>query len=192
MIWESGYWKDDLLRRADVLARRTTQRRWPEASLARVEQDLLLGFYAVRKLIEASKLTDAVARQVVRLTVHPPTGKQVTNLNWHKLDVLFDLRQSVIEQRDLNYVCHQFVHSYVFMAVVGETGGLHGFFFASDRQRHAGLYYLSVGEVIRIFRQVGGDYPNSAQSTWDPKLGDYRVRSWTRADDPSSASEGAE
>ena len=175
MIWESAYWKDDLLKRADVLTRRMKQKRWPEASLARVEQDLMLGFYAVRKLIEASKLSENVAKQAVHLAVHPPTGKPVTKMNWHKLDQLFDLDQTEPEQRDLLYVTHQFVHSYVFMVVTGDEGGLEGFFFASDHQRHRGLYYLAASEVVRLFRSVGRDYPSEVRMTWDESHKDYRV-----------------
>ena len=191
MIWESSYWKDDLLRRAAVLERRMSQKRWPEASQARVEQDLMLGFYGIRKLIEASKLSDDVAQQSVTLTVHPPTGKPVTKMNWHKLDELFDVATNTAQQRDLRYVCHQFVHSYVFTLVTGEAGGLDGFFFASDRQRHIGLYYLPVAEAIRIFRQVGEDYPDEVRMVWDAKLKDYRITSKTNSESAALPSESS-
>ena len=179
MIWDSSYWKDDLLRRAKGLQRRRSQKEWGQAALSRVEQDLMLGFYSVRKLIEASKLSDAVAQQVIRVSVYPPTGKQATKLNWHKLDELFDLDRSHEESRGLSYLCHQFIHSYIFMVRTHEAGGLEGFCFASDRQRVKGLYYLPVTEVIRLFREVGKDYPARSTFTWDEELKDYRIESWT-------------
>jgi len=179
VIWDSSYWKGDLLRRAASLERRQEQKRWPEASMARVEQDVMLGFFAIRKLIEASKVSDGVAGQTICLAVHPPTGKPVTKLNWHRVEQLFDLSQSAEEQRNLVDICHQVVHTYVFVAAMRESGGLDGFLFASDRQRHKGLAYLPVAEVIRLFRQVGQDYPNMVEMQWEQKVkagrGDYQV-----------------
>ena len=58
MIAESYYWKRELLRVAARLRRRLTQRRWPEASFSVVEMDLMVGFYAIRKLAEAKKISD--------------------------------------------------------------------------------------------------------------------------------------
>lgn len=204
MIWDSSYWKDDLLRRAKVLSRRKSQKRWAvllrrkspdrwqEASLARIEQDLMLGFYGIRKLIEASKLSDAVAKQLVALNLHPRTGKTVTKLNWHKLDELFDYNHSSREERYLDYVCNQFIHSYIFCVVTDDGGALHGFYFASDRQRRRGLYFLNVDEVIRIFRQVGEDYPNEVRMQWDQDFGDYRVESKTHRGPVGPLPEGSE
>jgi hypothetical protein len=157
--------------------------------MARVEQDLMLGFYAVRKLIEASKLADTIAQQSISLTMYPPTGKPVTRLNWHRLDELFDFGQPQMERWKLIDVCHQFVHSYVFAPSTADSGSLDGFHIASDRQRGTGLLYLHLNEVIRVFREVGNDYPTYVKMEWDPKKGDYQVTSKT---DPSLLRDGPE
>ncbi|HEX9938589.1 MAG TPA: hypothetical protein VGB15_15735, partial [Longimicrobium sp.] len=80
MIWESSYWKEDLLKQAEALRKRTTQRRWPEISFARLEQAVMLGFYSIRKLVEARKLSDHVASSAIPVTTYPPTGKPITYL----------------------------------------------------------------------------------------------------------------
>jgi hypothetical protein len=56
MIYESHYWKDELQAIAKKLRRRRAQRRWSESSFANLEKEVMVGFYSVRKLYEASKL----------------------------------------------------------------------------------------------------------------------------------------
>ena len=126
MIWESHFWKDVLLKHAATLRKRTTQHRWPEVSQARLEQTLMLGFYSIRKLHEAAKMSSATMTDSVALTTYPWSGKNVTKLNWHKLDQLYDLASPRCETRDVLFVCHQFVHSFVFTAAFDENEGLQG------------------------------------------------------------------
>lgn len=175
MIWESQYWKDDLLKNAAALRKRTTQKRWAEPSLARLEQSIMLGFYGVRKLHEAAKLSTATMTQQVSVKAFPWLGKNVTKLNWHRLDELYDFASGAPQSQDLLFVCHQFVHSFIFTTAFNEDGRLDAILFASDRQRHKALLSISIGQVISAFEQVGNDYPNSAQYILNAKTGDYDV-----------------
>ena len=174
MIWESSYWKTDLLKQVAALKKRVTQKRWTEASLAKCEQNLMMGFYSVRKLIESLKLTDIVADSSYQIRSYPPTGKRVTLLNNHKIDELYDLgapRKETIKLKDL---CNQFIHSYVFAPVV-EGGGLSAIWLASDRQRSKALIEVTLATVIEVFDVVGNDEVDSARYTFNPKKGDYRT-----------------
>jgi hypothetical protein len=174
MIWESSYWKTDLLKQVAALKKRVTQKRWTEASLAKCEQNLMMGFYSVRKLIESLKLTDIVADSSYQIRSYPPTGKRVTLLNNHKIDELYDLgapRKETIKLKDL---CNQFIHSYVFAPVV-EGGGLSAIWLASDRQRSKALIEVTLATVIEVFEVVGNDEVDSARYTFNPKKGDYRT-----------------
>ncbi len=89
MIYESSYWKDDLLRYAAALRKKTKQRHWSERSQAVVEKLVFLGFYSVRKLFEAEKLSTSLRQLSLVTAIYPPTGKNVTRHNWHKTDELF-------------------------------------------------------------------------------------------------------
>lgn len=129
MIWESSYWKNDLLRRAKMLRVRTRQERWPESSSAKVEQLLMTGFYAVRKLIEAKKLTDALVAKRILVWEFPAAGKPVHLCNWHHIDRLYDLEKSKKTQIDVLDLCHQFVHSYIFLLSFDNKRRLNGVFF---------------------------------------------------------------
>lgn len=162
MIWESHLWKDDLLKQAIELRRRKTQTRWPESSFAKLEQLLMLGFYSVRKLHESNKLSTLTMKQTISLVEYPATGKTITMLNWHNLDELYDLDSTTTVDRDVLFVCHQFVHSFVFSPVFDDNDRLDGVMFASDRQRHTSLLQISIDQVVQLFEEVGNDYPSSA------------------------------
>jgi hypothetical protein len=63
MIWESHYWKKDLARLADCLRKRARQRQWSERSLAKMEKEVFIGFYSLRKLLEGKKLSGKVVNR---------------------------------------------------------------------------------------------------------------------------------
>jgi hypothetical protein len=65
MIYKSSFWKDDLVKQARFLGSKTNQKRWAESSSARLEQAVMLGFYSIRKLNEARKISDSVSRQEI-------------------------------------------------------------------------------------------------------------------------------
>ncbi len=177
MIWESSYWKDELLRQARTLRIRVQQKRWPEASFAKLEQTLMVGFYAVRKLIESKKLTDSLRSKLIQVTELAPTGKPVQLYNWHHIDRLYILDKPKKKKIDLPTLCNQFVHSYIFLPIFDEARKLNGVYVTSDRKRSACLYYVDVQKIIEIFEQVGEDYPASQTFIWDSKKGDYKVKS---------------
>jgi hypothetical protein len=151
MIWESSYWKDDLLRQAKMLRARVRQRRWPESSSAKVEQTLLGGFYAVRKLIESKKLTDSLKSKAIQVTEFAPAGKTVHLHNWHHIDRLYNLDTPKKAKIDLLSLCDQFVHSYIFLLSFDEGSKLKGVFVTSDTKRISCLYHIDVQHVIDIF-----------------------------------------
>src|ERR1017187_7024596 len=155
MIFESAYWKGDLLRRASSLRRYMAQRRWSGASFAKCEQTVMIGFYSVRKLVEAAKLTDALVREPVSTRRYPSKGLPVTRLNRHKVDELYDLDAPERHDLSLMDLCHQFVHSYVFTPVLDESSGVTAIWIASDRQRSRALLGVDVKTVIGIFEKVG-------------------------------------
>ena len=102
----------------------------------------MLGFYSVRKLHEARKLSTLTMKQQIVLRSHPFSKMPVTKLNWHNFD--------------------EFRH-------------LEGVYFASEKQRHKSLLYISIEGIASLFELVGNDYPSSAQYTWNPETNDYDV-----------------
>lgn len=184
MIWESHFWKDDLLKKAAKLRKAKTKQVWSEADLARLEQTLMLGFYGVRKLHEAAKLSTAIMKHRVPLRTFPWSGKQVTKLNWHKLDQLYDFESGSTQEHDFEFVCNQLIHSFVFCASFDEEKRLHAILFASDRQRHKSLLQAGIDQIADLFDLVGRNYPNRVRYTLNPKTGDYDVLAEMDEGDP--------
>ena len=173
MIWESHFWKDDLLKKAKSLQQCRRRCNWSETQLGRLEQGVMLGFYSIRKLADAGKLSAATMTQELSLAAYKWLGKPVTKLNWHHIDRLYDLENAATESRSLLKLCHQFVHSFIFIPDFDGDDKLSGFMFASDHQRQTALLRIGITDVVAVFKQVGKDYPATAFRTFNQKKGDY-------------------
>jgi hypothetical protein len=158
MILDSWVWKRDLARRGDVLQKRIQQQRWTEASCANVERDIFLSAYVVRKLLEAGKISDEVESTSLR-AVEYYLRKECTVdiMNWHKLDELYDLSSGTETVVNIREYCNQIIHSFVFSLSFSESGGLDGFFVASDREKDRRLLYLNISTVAEALRCVTED-----------------------------------
>lgn len=176
MIWESGPWKEELYRIAERLHKKTGQRRWTDRTDANLEKDVFVGCYAIRKLMEARRLSETVLAAAVPCTAAPARpGKMVTLRNWHRLDDLYDFDGQSETSLSLKDLCNQFIHSYVFCPVFGEDDLLEAVAVTSDHRRRHCVQIIRVAELIRVMRMVALDAPDYSRAVWDEKAGDYRV-----------------
>jgi hypothetical protein len=67
-----------------------------EADFAKIERESIMGFYSVRKLVEAKKLSDSVAEEKLNCKSFP-NKKNVNLKNWHHIDDLYDLKAESLE-----------------------------------------------------------------------------------------------
>jgi hypothetical protein len=176
MIWESCYWKEPLIKSASYLRRVRLTERTTERTFVRIEKEVLMGFYSVRKLLDTYKVSDKCKQQKYDLMWHQNI-KKVTYMNWHHIDELYDLNRSNSESRDIRFLCDKFIHSYIFLPVEGESG-LDGFFVTSDRLKNDKCYFVSLDNVVSIFRSVGRDYPSNFQQTVNPESGEIESSAW--------------
>lgn len=135
----------------------------------------MIGFYSIRKLIEARKLSTSTVETKVALYAYVSRGKSVTLMNWHRLDELFDLDTRTKRELDLLALCNQFIHSYVFSPVLSEKGTLQSILLSSDRAKSSVLYEIELTQILAVFDQVGSDYPSHGSIRYDPAKGDYKV-----------------
>jgi len=178
MIWESWPWKNELLKSALYLeTRMTNQKRWPESSLVKLEKTIMTGFYSIRKLKEANKLSTSTPDY--HLTLHSYECKKTfaNCMNWHRLTEFYNLDSAKTETRNLSFICDQIIHSFVFSPLFDEDNRLFAVYFTSDRGRKKRLLEISIAQVIEVFNLVGNDYPNHSTSVLDPKNNDYKVTS---------------
>jgi hypothetical protein len=157
VIDESHYWKQPLLKAATWLQRLRIKPQSQQA-LVRLEREIFVGFYAIRKLTDTMKLTHKIKAMTFPLLVHPCV-KRVDYMNCHKIDEFYDLQSTTTELRDLAYLCNQFIHSYVYRAVISEDQRVDGFYVSSDRSRQKHLYFVTRASVLTAFRSVGRDDP---------------------------------
>lgn len=175
MIWESEYWKKPLLRLANKIKQWSKQSELTERDLIRIEREIFIAFYSIRKLMEAKKLSDSTEIMPVPVTIHLNKGKDVTHYNWNKIDELYDLDCKQVADRDLRFICNQIIHSYVFLPLVDENGIFQAIIFCSDRERNTNLFRIEASDLLNIFWTVGKDYPSSSLSTLNSRKRDFDI-----------------
>jgi hypothetical protein len=153
------------------------QKRWPDASLARCEQTIMLGFYSIRKLIDSRKLTIDFASEQVKVTTYRPTGKHVHMMNCRNLDELYDFNSGKFRTVTLKYLCHQIIHSYVFGLIFDESNRFTSIVVSSEQARLRELLEVDVAVITTLFERAGkGEDDEAISIRYNNKQGDYVVR----------------
>jgi hypothetical protein len=128
--------------------------------MVNLEKDLFLGFYIIRKLMEARKLSVEVESTPVGVTSYPwKGGRQIHILNWDRIDEHYDYLASTSETISLRDLCNLFVHSYVYMPLMSDDRTLEALLVSSDRSRHKKLFSVDAVQTVALFRAVAGDDP---------------------------------
>ncbi len=154
MIYESSYWKDDLLKLADKLERRIAQRRWGEKNFYSLEKDIFLGFYSVRKLIESYKISDSLKNKSYKIREFPYSG-QPESISTNVEAGSYDLSKGREVSITIAQLCNQFIHSHHFHPFFIPGGKyLVGFFFCSDHKRTTCIYLITIFDVVEIYWTV--------------------------------------
>lgn len=177
MIWESHEWKQLLTKTASKLSKRTQQKRWTERSLFLLEREVFFAFYAIRKLIEAQKLSRNVIDSQVHLQAFDSKGIPVIRFNRDRLFELYDFENPSDYVLSLKGVCNQIIHSYIFFPCFFDEknkNSLTGIVFCSDRTRKHKVFVISITEMIQTLEIIGSDYPYSTGFVFDERFGDYR------------------
>lgn len=165
MIYESKYWKDDLLKRSRSLQKKKSQKRWTEASYAILERDAMVGFYTIRKLLEAHKIDTAYKNKQVHLRSYGiKNGPSTLWKRWEFFNV-YDMENSRNDTLKLIDVCNQIIHSYHFFVAWSERSTLEGVYFNSDKSRQDRLYFIEIDSIIDLFTEIGNNYPNYLRSS---------------------------
>lgn len=159
MMTESRYWKDELLKISARLRNFVPLDKMTDNDLGGLEKDLLIGFYSVRKLMEAvTKITDQTKAATLEVVSYPNTGP-VTYLSRNDLSRIYNLGRPNRESRDAWFVSNLFIHSYILDLCADECEELQGVYVTSDHKKDTKLYHISIGEICTLFERVGNDWP---------------------------------
>lgn len=135
-----------------------------------------MAFYGIRKILEARKASPKVLTASVRIMEYPRRSNSGAEVIGPILRAYFDLDHPKKRDRDLLFICHQVVHSYIFSTAVGYSSGFEGIYFASDRLRNKCLFFIAAETLIKAFRMVGTD-PDAEFSPWvEERLPNHRVQ----------------
>ena len=174
MIWESLYWRRDLLRDAGLVVR-WAKKPPSERQSVLLEKKIMLAAYSMRKIFEAKKLSTRLNEEALECESVPRTENRMTRTNWHKIDFLFDLERRTQRRVRVLDLLNQIVHSYIFLFVIKDNNKICGFYIASDRLKARELLYVPLVHFVRLMRRVGKDSP-PAMSWWiDPGSGEERA-----------------
>lgn len=67
MIWESVYWKKDLIRFSNKIKLREKQTKWPDISNANAEKDIMISEFIASKLFESRKISQRLVNKNVKV-----------------------------------------------------------------------------------------------------------------------------
>jgi hypothetical protein len=177
MIWESHHWKEPLIESAAAFEDFAQHTELSEEDLVKVEKDVFIGFYSIRKLMDTMTISDSTKNLKLVLAWHPNV-KKVHEWNSHHLDELYNFRVTNQETRSIRFICNQIIHSFVFAPVENDRGNLEGIVFSSDKDRNNKLYFMDTKQLVEIFRLIGNDYPAHLMRERDPNTGEFKTKVW--------------
>jgi hypothetical protein len=171
---DSVIWKGKLKQDLRSLEKRLDQKRWSYRSFVLFERELILIFFAIRRLIESGKITDRIAQKQYSCNTYPNLGKIVDELSKYDLDEGFDFEAEEEKTLSLRFLTNQFVHAYVIYPDFSEDGEVIGVLLCSDWEKHNSLIQVKTEAVISIIKDVVNDEIHSMHIERDPKTGEFR------------------
>jgi hypothetical protein len=164
MISDSIPWREELWRVADRLERKAQQKRWTERSSFLVERDMMTSAYAIRRLSEAHKISDDLARTRVPVVRYGRVGTVPDIWDRHEFWTHYDLENGKRDLITIPHLCNQLIHSFVWIISGNEDTELFdGAFVASEKERVKHLYFLPVQSLIDLCRKVAAEDIDSIQ-----------------------------
>lgn len=169
MISDSAPWRYELLRIARRLERKTRQERWTERSSFRVEKDLMMAGYAIRRMLEARKVSDSLAAKQVPVVRHQRIGPIPDFYNRDDINVIYDFDNPIKDQITLAHLANQIIHSYVLVLSCDEIDApyegpdgievegsylFNGYFLSSEKERMKHLYFLDAATLVALCRSI--------------------------------------
>ncbi|MEU4595619.1 hypothetical protein [Nocardia sp. NPDC023988] len=159
MIADSVPWKEELSRISERLEKRAEQRRWSERTRFLVERDVMVGFYAVRKLFDTpGKISQECHDYRIGVIEYPARDKGPDFWDAYNFSKFYDFEAGSDSSLTLRETCNQVIHSRVFAIVHKEDSeGFSGILVASDQKSKKKLFLISLEGIVGALREVFED-----------------------------------
>mgnify|MGYP001159284651 CR=1 FL=1 len=174
MIWESKYWKKDILNLADKLERRITQKKWFNASNANAEKEIMISAYMVRKLFESHKIDETIQEKAIPIIKYSSNGKKISLMRRLSPERYFDIDRPISSKIKVKDLCNNIIHSYIFLLYIID-GEFKYFWVASDWNKFKFMFQIEVEKYIKILRSIGKNYPTAQAFIFNDKKQDFIV-----------------
>lgn len=173
MISASKYWKQPLITAANWLSRSKLNANTRQSTLVKIQKEVFLGFYSVRKLIEAFEVKSELESLKIEIIYFPkkPRSELINDLNKQRIEHLYEMSAHKSETRDIKYISNLFIHSYVFI-IIGQKNKLKGFYINTDTTKNEKLYFIDLIQIFEIFRLIGKDKSSNLTYKIDQAKGD--------------------
>lgn len=151
-------WKQLLIRQAAVIRRLREPHRWTESSSVKLQAAVVLGFYAVRHLINSFLLSSRLVHRPIPMTAFPSRRVDRSLVGDAGLDTLYDMKAGKAVSHDLLFLCHQVTASCVFAPDFDPQKALQGVYVTSDHQRTLALYGVAIEAIQGLFEDVAAEH----------------------------------
>jgi hypothetical protein len=180
MIYDSVYWKNELLKLSKkILKKQGVNRWWTDAQQGSFEKEIMIGFYIIRKLNDAKKLSREVISSKVLGFKFPSNGINVTRLNLHNYIEYYSFEQPIVNKFDIIFICNQIVHSYVFAPgfdfASNNKPELVSILFNSDDTKGKWIFEIGIDKVVDLFTIIGSNYPKHTIAEYDDMRKDWSI-----------------
>jgi hypothetical protein len=165
---DSWPYRREIAHFADDFERRQQRQIWRDASMAKAERMLFVGFLYVRKLIESRKVTDACARASVTIS-RSSIVRDYEVSDFKRDDIEKDLPHAAwIESKvDVHQLADKVLHAWWLIPVQGKSAGLEAFILTTDRQRNTELWRLPTSSIVAVYRQFANGSINRQEAARD-------------------------
>lgn len=174
MIFESCYWKEDLISLAEKL--KVTYMKLDidceEKYLVEFEKDIMIAAYSIRKLLDAGKVSYDISNIKINIFVYKAI-RTVTKLNWNYFDKNYEKRNPHRTKKYLRTICNTIIHSYCFIPGFDKSGKFRYLYFNSAYQKDKEIYSITLKELSEVLVKIGNDYPNEIDFKYNPEIKDY-------------------
>ncbi len=146
---------------AEIIQRWSAKNAVTERRSFLIEKKVFLAAYAIRKLIQAGKLSSSFEDRGIRCDAYPARKeRQLTRHNNHQLDRAFDF--DAAEKRTIGVpdLLDMVIHSLVFAKDMNENQSILGFLTTSEKSR-SHLWNVSLIKYLAVMRLAANDYPSA-------------------------------
>lgn len=157
MTTPSHPWKQTLGHNAKSLMSFIEPHHLTEASVVRLEETVVVGCYALRRLLNGFLLPESRRHQLLGMTAFPSRRMTSPMLGDEPLSVRYDLNAGKAVSHDLMFVCHQVLQNCVFEPWLGPDRRLIGIYVTSDHQRKIALYGITLTALSDCFTLISGE-----------------------------------